>query len=351
MIAWISARPWVVFLALALMLAFGARYFLGKRSKDERSQKAARAAAVALRARDVAADSAREHAQKRAGDLPPAAKTKPASKPDMQLEMTLAMKPGIAGSVKSSASSSSFSARAPMHGAASDDVDLQPLEFSSASIEPPSSLPSPAGASLLAQLAQEKSLSRQAAPLASQSLNRFDELPPLEFVPSGIKNPLPVAKSSQAVNTASKTSAPAITTAITPVLATAPAKPAVAVPIVAVAKAPVAAIKSDPGKDQAAKDQLSSNDMPFDTAKKFEQVSFVDDFLALSSAEPDEIEAPLPRRIQLAQRGEFRVVKVVQDDDDGEKTLHFELYRGQTLLKQGAQAEIQAEAKRAMAAG
>jgi len=347
MIAWISERPWVVFLALALMLAFGIRYFLGKRSKDERSQIAARAAAVALRTRDVAADSAREHAQKRAGDLPPAAKTKPASKPDMQLEMTLAMKPGIAGSAKSSASSASFSARAPMHSAASDDVDLQPLEFSSAGIEPPSSLPSPAGASLLAQLAQEKSLSRQAAPLAPQSLNRFDELPPLEFVPSGIKNPPPVAKSSQAVNTASKVSAPAIV----PTGVAAAAKPVAAVPIVAVAKAPVAAIKSEPGKDQAAKDQLSSNEMPFDDARKFEHVSFVDDFLALSSAEPDEIEAPLPRRIQLAQRGEFRVVKVVQDEDDGEKTLHFELYRGQTLLKQGAQAEIQAEAKRAMAAG
>ena len=357
-IGWFSVRPWVAYTVLALLLGFVIWRYLDYRKKREHGQITARAIAASSKARELEFARDRERAQERGPAMPPALPVAaggsatgraafkvadlPAAPPPMPVAAKMVgMKAEMAGAAKPPAPATPFGARAPIQGAASDDVDLPPLEFSSGSAEPPSSLPKPAGASLLANLALTKSLTSQAPPPFADPSAGSDELPPLEFVPSGIKNPLP--KPSQLISQPAK--------ANPPVTAAAPAKPALAALPSAAVKPAAAVIKAEPSKNQAPKDQLSNNNMAFDSAKKFEQVSFVDDFLALNDAETEAQPAPVQRRIQLAQRGDFRVVKVVQDEEDGEKTLHFELYRGEALLKQGAQAEIQAEAKRAIAAG
>jgi hypothetical protein len=344
-IGWFSARPWVAYTVLAVLLGLAIWRFLEYRKKRTQAQLTARAISASSKAREL--EFAR--ASQRGPELPPAlpvaaggaasgrAAFKVADLPAMPPPPPIAAKIAMNAPPAPPSSSTPFGARAPIQGAANDDVDLPPLEFSG-SAAPPSMQPQPAGAGLLAKLALTKSLTEK--PASVQTPPPFngpaaisDDLPPLEFEPSGFRNPVPVQQTS---------AVPAMRSPVAPVPAPLPSLPAVS----SMAKAPEPPVVNA----KSNKDQLSSNSLPFDSAKKFEQVSFVDDFLALNGVEESE-PAPVQRHIQIAQRGNFRVVKVVQDDDDGETTLHFALYRGETLLKQGGQVEIQAEAKRVIAAG
>ncbi len=348
-IGWFSARPWVAYSVLALLLGLAVWRFLEYRKKRAQAQLTARAISASSKAREL--EFARASA--RGPALPPAlpvaaggaasgrAAFKVADLPATPPPPPMAAKMAMNAPPAPPLSSTPFGARAPIQGAANDDVDLPPLEFSG-NAAPPSTQPQPAGAGLLAKLALTKSLTEKPAPV--QTPPPFngpaaisDDLPPLEFEPSGFRNPVPVQQTS---------AVPAMRSAVAPVPAV-PAKPLPSLPASSTAKAPVPPVVNA----ESNKDQLSSNNLPFDSAKKFEQVSFVDDFLALNGGVEETIPEPVERQVQVAQRGDFRVVKVVVDQDDGEKTLHFQLYRRETLLKQGGQAEIQAEAKRAMAAG
>ena len=346
MVGWFSAMAWVAYLGVAMLLSVAIWRLLEQRKKRVRIQSISRAiAASSHKARELEFARARARGPALPPALPVAAGGLASGRAEFGIPELPAAPPPLSMAAKAAKSApmratappqgSPFSARATMHAAANDDVDLPPLEFSSSSNEPPSSLPKPSGASLLAKIALTKSVSAQVAssstpPPFNGPAPITDDLPPLEFVASGFKNPVQ--------NTAS-VAAPAKPSAV---------NPAIAVPAAfAAVKAPTPQV----AKSEVNKDQLSSNGMPFDSAKKFEQVSFVDDFLALNGGMEEEIPEPVQRRIQMAQRGDFRVVKVVVDQDDGEKTLHFELYRRETLLKQGGQAEIQAEAKRVIAAG
>lgn len=354
MIGWFSARPWVAYTVLGLLLSLAIWRFLEYRKKRAQTQISARAVAASSKAREL--EFAR--ASQRGPTLPPAlpvaaggaasgrAAFKVAELPARPPPPPVAAK--MAANAEPPAPSTPFGSRAPLQGAANDDVDLPPLEFSGGSTAMPSMQPQPAGAGLLTKIALTQTLTRaltekpapaHVPPPFNGPAAISDDLPPLEFEPSGFRNPVPIQQPKASPASAALTPAAPIKPLLNKPLPSAP-------PAAAMVKAPAPPVV----KAEANKDQLSSNNLPFDSAKKFEQVSFVDDFLALNGGVEEAESEPVQRHIPVAQRGDFRVVKVVQDDSDGEKTLHFELYRRETLLKQGGQAEIQAEAKRVIAA-
>jgi hypothetical protein len=310
-IGWFAVRPWVAYTMLGVLLALLTWRVMVHRNRSQERAKIAKLQRVNARARELEMQRA---AARGAGAPPP-------------LPVAAGGAP-VVGKAKYGAAPGSEPPPLPQpqgKGTAPAPADLPALDFS------PSAVRAQAAAAQAPPPPPKPSITPQAP-------GDVSSLPSLDFTPSGIKNPPRNAGVAAAAAPASgaAASAPAV-----------PPPPKSAVGVHAIAAKQAAAVPAVmPAAPQTPEAAAPLNGLPFDGSTKFEAVSFVDDLKELTGFEdaPPEI-----KRIRVASKDEFAVYKVVQVVGEVEELQHFELVRGDRVLKQGSQIEVQAAAKRLMA--